>query len=297
MKLAMWRLRSIPITTVNMYLFYNMYLMTHVYFGCGIMNITPPQETVLMKLSETFLLQKLKLSVKMPREVLYTRKSALGVGLMKPSTIIAVLALQSYFGHMRMEGVTAQMVNILEENKVVQYGYMSNIMEILREYKIEQTTWCDEIAQMTNERNLEVLNRDCQSMLETSNKSIMEYVMVYIQEMNNSTKVVPPINHIRLYKRIYLLCELVRMSGRIKTYEFIKDEEKSFLRWKMEFPKVLKSSKKIRTIWKEFIEWLAGKQINIINDFDHQLKCQYQLSEDGEYLKINDEEIKYFSRE
>ena len=42
---------------------------------------------------------------------------------------------------MRMGGVTAQMVNTLEENEAVQYGYTSNIMEILREYKIEQTIW------------------------------------------------------------------------------------------------------------------------------------------------------------
>ena len=70
-----------------------MYLITHVYFGCGIIKMSPQQELILMKISEPVLLQKLKLSEKFPREVLYARKIALGVGLMKPSTILSVLAL------------------------------------------------------------------------------------------------------------------------------------------------------------------------------------------------------------
>ena len=49
-----------------------------------------------MKISELVLLKKLELSEKFPREILYARKSALGVGLLKPSTIITILTLKIY---------------------------------------------------------------------------------------------------------------------------------------------------------------------------------------------------------
>ena len=93
MEMAMWKLQNTPVTASNAYLFINMYLTTHVYFGCGIMKLSPKQEEILRKLSKPVLLRKLNLSVKFPREMLYARKSALGIGLMKPSTIVTALAL------------------------------------------------------------------------------------------------------------------------------------------------------------------------------------------------------------
>ena len=54
-----------------------------------------------MNISEPVLLKKLGLSEKFPREILYARKSALGVGLLKPSTIITILTLKLYLEHMR----------------------------------------------------------------------------------------------------------------------------------------------------------------------------------------------------
>ena len=68
---AMYKLRDIPITVSNAYLFYNMYLTTQVYFGCGVVKISPKQEKILMKISEPILLKKLRLSEKFPRALLY----------------------------------------------------------------------------------------------------------------------------------------------------------------------------------------------------------------------------------
>jgi len=155
---AMYKLRDIPITVSNAYLFYNMYLTTQVYFGCGIVTISPKQEKILIELSESILLKKLRLSVKFPRALLYARKSALGVGLMKPSTILAFLALQLYFGHKRKDDMTAKMIQVIEDNESVQYGYNSNIMEIGSEYKIDSKTWSDEIAEVLLSRELKIEN-------------------------------------------------------------------------------------------------------------------------------------------
>ena len=69
-----------------------------------------------MKISEPTLLKKLRLSEKFPRVLLCSRKYALGVGLMKPSTLIVVLVLQSHFGHKRKDDMTAKMMQAIEEN-------------------------------------------------------------------------------------------------------------------------------------------------------------------------------------
>ena len=69
-----------------------------------------------MKISKPVLLEKLGLSVKFLRKILYTRKTALGVGLMKPSKIIMILALKLYLGHMRNNNRIVNIIKINEEN-------------------------------------------------------------------------------------------------------------------------------------------------------------------------------------
>ena len=113
---AMGKLRNITITTTNAYTFYNMYLTKKVYFGCGVVKLSLEQEEILIKISELVLLKKLGLSENFPREILYARKSALGVGLLKPSTIITILTLKLYLGHMRKDDRIAWIIKINEEN-------------------------------------------------------------------------------------------------------------------------------------------------------------------------------------
>ena len=67
LQIAMQKLKSTPVTVSNAYMFYNMYLLTQVYFGCGIVKFTPKQEQRLMKICEPVLLKKLGLSDKFPR--------------------------------------------------------------------------------------------------------------------------------------------------------------------------------------------------------------------------------------
>ena len=63
------------------------------FFGSGILCLTDAQEKELKRTCEEPTLMKLDLSNKFPRAALCSRKSALGVGLMEPSTIIDVLKL------------------------------------------------------------------------------------------------------------------------------------------------------------------------------------------------------------
>jgi len=83
-----------------------------------------------MKLSERVLLKKLGLGETFPRDVLYLRKSALGVGLLKPTTVLAILSMKLYVGHMRIEDQISKMIRIIQENEGLQYGYNAQIMKV-----------------------------------------------------------------------------------------------------------------------------------------------------------------------
>ena len=65
---------------------------------------------------------KLGLSKKFPRDVLYSRKSALGVGIIKPSTIIDTLKAKLYLGNVRRGGVTSNAIKLHEEYLLVEAG-------------------------------------------------------------------------------------------------------------------------------------------------------------------------------
>ena len=80
-----------------------MYLIKKVYFGYGIIKIIPKQEEILMRISEPVILVKLELNKKFPRIILYTRKIALGIEIMKLSTIIVLLVIKLYLEHKRAD--------------------------------------------------------------------------------------------------------------------------------------------------------------------------------------------------
>ena len=82
--------------------------MMPVFFGCGVIELNKKQEDELRRIYEQPMLIKLGLSRKYPRTALYSRKSALGIGLMKPNTIIAILKLKSYIGNKRRLGNAAE---------------------------------------------------------------------------------------------------------------------------------------------------------------------------------------------
>ena len=159
-----------------------MYLTTHVYFGCRILKVTPKQEEILIKISKPVLLKKINLSEKFPREVLYARKSALGIRLMKPSTILAVLAAQLYFGHERMKDATSKMMQSNIDNGNVHYRYSKDIMRVKTEYKMEQTIWCNEVASILAERKISVANTIQNKVIDTINPTIMDLAIKYMEE-------------------------------------------------------------------------------------------------------------------
>ena len=58
----------------------------------------------------------------MPKEILYTRKIALGIGLIKPSIAVETLALKLYVGNKRAKNRIAKLLSIIEDLQFIENG-------------------------------------------------------------------------------------------------------------------------------------------------------------------------------
>ena len=116
------KLMNTDINSYQVAIYYKIYMIKSVYFGCGIFELTDNQENELKKIYEEPLLVKLGLSRNFLRRVLYSRKSALGIGIMEPSTIINILKAKLYLGNKRMEGVANEVIKLQEEYLIVEAG-------------------------------------------------------------------------------------------------------------------------------------------------------------------------------
>jgi len=146
MRMAMGKLSNTPMLVANVYIFYNMYLIKQVYFGYGVVNLIPQQEEILQELSEKVILKKLGLGERFSRDVLYSRKMALGAGLMKPTTIIDMLALKLYIGYKRLNDRIAKIIRITEEDATYQNGYNEHLIKTPRKFKLKEGIWSDGVG-------------------------------------------------------------------------------------------------------------------------------------------------------
>lgn len=123
------KLMNMEINTYQAAIYFNVYMIKSVYFGCGIVKLNKQQEKELRRIYEEPMLIKLGLSRKYPRTALYSRKSALGVGLMLPSTLLAVLKLKLYIGNMRKLGNAAEAIQVQLDYQEVEAGRVVTIGE------------------------------------------------------------------------------------------------------------------------------------------------------------------------
>ena len=110
------------------YLYFHCYIIKNVFFGYGIASFTPPEEEELKKIYEQPILEKLRLGMKFSKCALYIYKKALGISIMTPNTMLAILALKLYFGHTRLQG---------ETNDIIEYNLERLKIEIGRNIALE----------------------------------------------------------------------------------------------------------------------------------------------------------------
>ena len=197
---AMSKLRGTPTTIANACVYFNMYLITRVHFGCGTTTLNPKQEEELMKISESTLLRKLGLSERFPRKTSHTRKSQLGVGILKPSTTMTILSLKLHVGHLRNEDEVAKQTCVNESNAQFQHGFSKETLKTESKWKPDNKMWSDDIAQRMETRKINLVNKSPNVHVPTRNKTIMDYVVKHVNEKNKDHKEVEPLNHMRLHE-------------------------------------------------------------------------------------------------
>ena len=89
-------------------IYFNVHTITSVFFGSGIVCLTDAQEKELKWIWKEPILMKLGMSKKFTRTASCSRKSALDLELMEPSTITCVLKLKLFIGTTRKIGNVAK---------------------------------------------------------------------------------------------------------------------------------------------------------------------------------------------
>ena len=81
------------------------------------------------RICEETLLNKLGFSKKFLRNVLYMRRSALGIGILKPKIIVDALVIKLYFGHKRAKTRMSKLIQISKDIMFVEGEHNMEVLE------------------------------------------------------------------------------------------------------------------------------------------------------------------------
>ena len=81
------KLLATEINSFQTYMYFNMYMTRTVFFGCGIIDLSVSQDKEMRWIYKSPISRKLQLGEKFPRAVLYSYRSALGVGFRSAKNI------------------------------------------------------------------------------------------------------------------------------------------------------------------------------------------------------------------
>ena len=101
---------------------------------------------------------------------------------------------------------------------------------------------------MLRSRQLEIVNRINDINIITKNKTIMDYAIEHSKEI----KTIEAINHVKIFKKIMLPCELVGFRGGKETKELREWSVQSSIKWNVDFEEVIKPHKRLAEEWKKF---------------------------------------------
>ena len=191
-------------------------------------------------LYEEPLLVKLSLSRNFPRKVLYSRKSALGIGIMMLSTIMNMLRAKLYLSNKQKEGIANEVIKLQEEYLVVESGRMIGIC-YNKDDRYWKKLWIDKVSDMFSSRNISLHQNDVNILAIIKNKTVMDLAVQYTQRYNLSNNNLQEINFMRKKKRVFLPVELVGESGRYQIVCYSDILSNSQIEWKF-LPRINEAS-------------------------------------------------------
>ena len=109
----------------------------------------------------------------------------------------------------------------------MQSGYSTYAVETPVEIKLQTRTWSNEIGRILSVRKLHIENNNFNKFKVTRNHIIIDYIVKYVEYQKLEIGILAPINQIRIWKRVYLLYELVGLYGMKQMREFREIEAKS----------------------------------------------------------------------
>ena len=127
------------------------------------------------------------------------------------------------------------------------------------------------------EKSIQIVNNRGKSQIITENKTLMEFAADYAKEKELKNDVFDQINHVRLFKNIILLVEIVGARGLVTTECYDKIEVKSIIEWKIEFPPIAKPNTKATQTWNKFKEWLKMKELHTIYNFKSKAESRMKV--------------------
>ena len=149
------------------------------------------------------MLAKLELSTRCFCNVLYFSKTALEIGLMKPSTTIGGLALKS----------CAKTINICKGNTAYQNRCNSRAISIVRKCKIEEGIWSNDAGETLEKNKIEVEDNKNDRCKIICNKLIIDYIINCSKDKNLLMNKLAKSNHTKIFRRMHLSYNLVGMRG------------------------------------------------------------------------------------
>ena len=215
---AIGKLSNTIVSTLLTHVCANVHFMTIVYFGSGIIQLTPLQEYDLKKIYEEPILSKLKLGIKFPRKVLHSRAKALGAGLIKTSTALASDEIRVHMENKRQFGKTGKLIQTTEYNNMTHNGCKNSDIHKYQQNKQETTLWIQHVAHEMQTRKIEIINNDTLEI--TSNSTIIDFAQQFKTQKYLQNKLINMINHVRLFKQTILPFELVALQGNKQTETF-----------------------------------------------------------------------------
>jgi len=87
-----------------------------------------------------------------------TNRTAIGVSLLQPYTIVAIATLKQYIGNIRLMRNVGQMIVTTEELVVIKTGYRGRCIDFISECRYWKKMWIDNINEYFKSRDLLIMN-------------------------------------------------------------------------------------------------------------------------------------------
>jgi len=130
LKQSITTLMSSKINAFQAFIYFNMYMMHSMYFGYCAININKTRWNEICKVYEATMTKKLNLSMTFPRKLLYTHRTAIGIGLLQPHTIVAIAILKQYIGNLRTMRNIRKIIVANKELIAVKASYSGRYIEV-----------------------------------------------------------------------------------------------------------------------------------------------------------------------